>query len=117
MRFLLSFLMDPAHPPSTQLNDKCFSEMMAFISELEEAGQLVFDSQVMSQPSAVRLTASRSSVDESHPSSSFVLGGFFVVSATDAVEAKALARRCPHLQVGPVEVRVLNETEENAYGA
>ena len=115
MRFLLSFMMDPASPPGAELNDKCFEEMMTFVSELTKSGRLLFDSQIMPQPSVVQFRAVGASIEEIHPSSSLMLGGFFVISATTEAEARALVRRCPHLQVGPVELRLLNETEENAY--
>jgi hypothetical protein len=50
MRFLLSFLMDPAALPDSELSNQCFGEMMSFVRELTASGQLLFDSQVLSEP-------------------------------------------------------------------
>ena len=115
MRFLLTFLMDPSDLPDAERSDRCFREMMAFVDELKASGRLVFDSQVLPEPPSVRLALVSDHVERVELEGAFVLGGFFVIEAADQKEALALARRCPHTQVGPVELRALNETDENAY--
>lgn len=115
MRYLLTFLMDPAALPDSELSNKCFGEMMAFVEELTQWGKLLFNSQVLPEPPATRLTAVDGPLTERQSTSEFVLGGFFVITAASHAEALEIARRCPHTQVGPVELRALNETDENAY--
>ena len=115
MRFLLMFLMDPSVMPDPELSNKCFGEMMSFVEQLKESNQLLFDSQVLPEPPPARLTMLDGSLTVSEPKGEAVLGGFFVVDAKSHAEALALARRCPHHQVGPIELRALNETDENAY--
>lgn len=96
--------------PDAELNDKCFREMMFFVSELKQARQLVFDSQILPDPAPVRF-----SEGEAEDNLRNLLGGFFVIDVASHAEAIDLARRCPHQQVGPVELHALNETEDNAY--
>ena len=115
MRFLLSFLMDRSAMPDAELSNKCFAEMMSFVQQLEDSGQLLFDSQVLPEPPPARVTMVEGSLAVSEPDSETVLGGFFVINARSHAEAIALAQRCPHRQVGPIELRALNETDENAY--
>lgn len=115
MRFLLSFLMDSNALPDSGLSNKCFDEMMEFVDELNEAGKLLFDSQVLPNPRVVRIATTDGIVAKSDPKTDETLGGFFVITAATHSDALAIAERCPHHQVGPVELRALNETDENAY--
>jgi hypothetical protein len=115
MRFLLSLLVDGASLPDSKLSNKCFGEMMDFVDELNEAGQLLFDSQVLPDPPAMRLVQTDGEVREGWPPGKEMLGGFFVISAATHADALAIAKRCPHHQVGAVELRALNEKDENAY--
>lgn len=115
MRYLLTFLMKSNSFPDSKLSNKCFTEMMEFVDELNEAGQLLFDSQVLPEPPTARLTTTEGMVVSDAPVGDEVLGGFFVISASSHADALAIAKRCPHNQVGPIELRALNETDENAY--
>lgn len=115
MRFLLTFLMDPAALPDADLNSKCFREMMSFVDELKSSGILLFDSQVLPEPPVTRLVSVNGRTTETRPTAGFVLGGFFIIETASYAEALELARRCPHSQVGPVEIRPLNESSENAF--
>ena len=115
MRFLLTFLMSKSVLPDRELNHKCFGEMMSFLAELKASRQLVFDSQVLPEPATVRVSGVDSRGDPGEPDTEFVLGGFFVIDASNHAEALAIARRCPHAQVGPVELRALDETDQNAF--
>jgi hypothetical protein len=115
MRFLLSFLMDPADLPDSELSNKCFDEMMSFVRELTASGQLLFDSQVLSEPPASRITKIDGSLIATEPKTDLILGGFFVITAPSHTDALAIAERCPHSQVGPIEIRALNQTVENAH--
>ena len=107
--------MDVSALPDSQLSNKCFKEMMSFVEELQKSGQLLFDSQVLSEPPDARLINVDGVTTMTSAQSESVLGGFFVISASDHAHALEIAKRCPHTQVGPVKLRALNETNENAY--
>jgi len=118
MKFLLLFKMARDAMPDQALSDKCFREMMVFVDELKSSCKLVFDSQVLPESEALRFTRAAGATSvRAGPflETSETLGGFFVIRAADRDEAVALARRCPHQQVGAVELRPLNESDENAY--
>ena len=83
---------------------------MEFISELRRNNVLVLDSQILPKPAAIRLE--NGTLNQDLPEN---LGGFFIIDVDDYETAIALARSCPHNQVGAVELHALNETEENAY--
>lgn len=110
MRYLMSFHMQSDHMPSAALNDKCFIEMMDFIKKLKEENRLLFDSQVLHDPVALRF---EQGVEKEI--SQEILGGFFIIDVQSREQAIELARLCPHNQVGAVGLHALNETEENAY--
>ena len=101
--------------PDSALNEKCFAEMMSFVDDLKASGQLVFDSQVLPSPAPVRLSQRDGEIRIDQVAHDVVLGGFFVIGAGSVDDAMDIARRCPHTQVGPIEVRALNETDQNAY--
>jgi len=73
------------------------------------------DAQVLAEPPASRIAEIDGSLIATEPKTDLILGGFFVITAPSHGDALAIAERCPHSQVGPIEVRVLNETVENAY--
>lgn len=111
MKFLLTFQMRQDELPDASANDKCFTEMMDFVTELEQLGVLVFDSQVIPNPPPRRFERIGSSPTEY----SEFLGGFFIIDVDNTSQATDLATRCPHRQVGAVGLHALNETKENAY--
>ena len=100
MRFLMTFLTNRSELPDPALSDKCFGEMMSFVDELKAVGQLVFDSQVLPEPAAVRVWADETATQVDEPDSEFVLAGFFVIDAPSHADALAIVRRCPHARVG-----------------
>jgi hypothetical protein len=54
----------------------------------------------------VRLSAGKPSVtDGPFMETKEVIGGFFMIDCKDMKEAIAIAKRCPHIKVGFVEVR------------
>ncbi len=118
MKFLLTFLMQRDAMPDPGLSQRCFTEMNAFVSELSRRGKLHFDSQLCdeSQAARVSLSAGQPLVEDgpfAEPAETS--GGFFILEVADRNEALAIARRCPHLQVGRVELRRLNESDQNVY--
>ncbi|GEM_PF-5390737 len=115
MRFLFTFLMGPAHPPSPTADQKCFAEMMAFVDELKAGGQFVFDSQVMPSSPRVRIPSTHPEVAISDGQQDSAVGGSFVIEVDCHAAAVRLAERYPHLQPGAVEVRQLNETQQIAW--
>ncbi len=38
-----------------------------------------------------------------------VIGGFYIISADDYAAAVAIARTCPHMDIGSIEVRLIEE--------
>ena len=76
--------------------------MMSFVEELRESGQLIFDSQILPEPPAARLVRIDGATTVTEARSESLLGGFFVISASDHAHALEIAKRCPHTQVGPV---------------
>lgn len=110
MKYLLTFHMRADHMPSAELNDKCFSEMMELVDELKKNNILVFDSQVLPTPAALRIenNVARDDLEET-------LGGFFIVDVESHEQAVTLAQECPHNQVGAVQLHALNESDANAY--
>ena len=110
MKYLMTFHMDADNLPGRELSDKCFAEMMAFVSELKADGTLLFDSQVLSDPAPYRV-----SDGAENPVQPDVLGGFFLIEVADRQAAVRLVNRCPHRQVGAISLYTLNETDTNAY--
>jgi hypothetical protein len=107
----MSFHMWPGQLPDAATNERCFEAMMAFVDELKRSGSLVLDHQILPEPAIHYVPDTSGRI----PKPSAMLGGFFVVTVKDHIEAVALAERCPHRQVGPISLLALNESEENAY--
>ncbi len=118
MNFLLLFRMERSAMPDKETSDRCFRDMMEFVGELKRGGHLIFDSQVLSEAEALRVTREAGIPRiRQGPFLEFpeTIGGFFVIRAKSREEAVEIATRCPHQQVGPVELRPLNDTDLNAY--
>jgi hypothetical protein len=118
MNFLLLFRMPRAAVLTKEASDACFREMMAFVEDLKATNSLLFDSQVLAESEALRFTR-EAGVTHVRPGpfleSPETIGGFFVIRTNTRAEAVELAKRCPHQQVGAVELRPLNDTDTNAY--
>ena len=82
-----------------------------------DTGKLKLDSQLHPEREAVRLR-----LDGGKPvlidgpfaeSKEWCGGGFFLIAAEGRDEAIEIAKRCPHLQCGRIEVRQLNTSGKN----
>ncbi len=88
------------------------TEMTRFARELAEAGKLKDGAPLGSfrRAKRVRKKAGRVVVtDGPFAESKELVSGYFVIEAKDRREAVAIARRCPHLAIGGIEVREIDE--------
>ena len=111
MRYVMLFHMHDEAELSEEANQRCFEEMMRFIDDLKASNTLVFDSQILQEPSAAHFPSTSGLETQGIAD----LGGFFVIDVPTHEVALEVARRCPHRQVGAVTIYPLNETQENAY--
>jgi hypothetical protein len=77
--------------------------------ELAEAGKLVRGVKLADGPGRrVARSEQGGIVDAPYAEAKEVVGGYFLIEAADEAEAMAVARRCPHLANGWVEVRAVD---------
>jgi hypothetical protein len=91
-----------------EFDESVYPEMGRFAGELASQGKLVDSAPLFSEQQGARVRRSKGKVvvtDGPFTETKEVIGGFFVVDVKDRREAVAIAKRCPHLVNGFVEVR------------
>src|SRR5262245_38390073 len=79
----------------------------AWSGKLRQAGKVAGSNKLMEEGGKIltRKGGELNVVDGPYSEAKEVVGGYFVVQAADYKEAIALARDCPHLEFGRIEVR------------
>jgi hypothetical protein len=88
-------------------------EMGRYAGELAQAGKLKDGAPLLPGKQAKTLRRDRKGkvqvLDGPYTESKEIVSGYFVVEAKDRREAVALAKKCPHLAIGAIEVRQIAE--------
>ncbi len=112
-RYVLLILDDPNRQWASPAEaGATMAKMGAFASELGKQGKLQGGSPLksMAEAARVRTRAGKPVVtDGPFAETKEMVAGFFVIEAADRREALEIAKRCPHIEIGPVEVREVME--------
>lgn len=90
------------------IDESVFPEMGKFAGELAAQGKLTGGSPLFPEDQGARVRLSKGKVlvsDGPFAETKEVVGGFFMLEVKGRREAIAIAKRCPHLANGFVEVR------------
>jgi hypothetical protein len=104
-RFLLLLHMPP---DLTDPDGSCLRRMLAFDDVLKKEGSYVESSQLELEGPVARVAVRGGKTlvtDGPFAETKEVAGGYYVVRAATRDEAIAIAKRCPHLGAGAIEVR------------
>jgi hypothetical protein len=104
----MEFMLIMGTERDASFDDSVYEEMGKFAGALAAKGQIRGGSPLHpeGEGARVRLSAGKPMVtDGPFPETKEVIGGFFMVDCKDMQEAVAIAKRCPHIQVGFVEAR------------
>jgi hypothetical protein len=112
-RYVLLILDDPNRAfASPEAAGAAMAKMGRFAGELAQQGKLQGGSPLRPMAEGVRIRTrnGRPSVtDGPFAEAKEVVGGFFLIEAADRAEAVEIAKRCPHAEIGPVELREVME--------
>jgi hypothetical protein len=112
-RYVLLILDDPKRSwPTPEAAGAAMAEMGRFAGELAQQGKLQGGNPLKPMAEAVRVRSrdGRPSVtDGPFAETKEMVGGFFLIEAADRAEALEIAKRCPHVEIGPVELREVME--------
>ena len=110
-RYMLLFLEEPGRGPIPAADrTDTMAKMGRFAGELAQQGKLQGGNPLKAEATRVAVHGGKPSVtDGPFAETKETVGGFFVVEAADRKEAVELAKRAPHLAIGPVEVREVIE--------
>lgn len=88
-------------------------EMSRYAGDLAQAGKMKDAAPLMPGKQAKTLRRDRRGklvvTDGPFTESKEIVSGYFIVEAKDRREAVALAKKCPHLAIGAIEVRQIME--------
>jgi hypothetical protein len=91
-----------------KLDESVYPEMGKFAQELVAAGKMRGGAPLHPEEDGARVRVSKGKVvvtDGPFTETKEVIGGFFMLEVKDRREAIAIAKRCPHIHGGFVEVR------------
>jgi hypothetical protein len=112
-RYVLLILDDPTRAwASPEAAGAAMAKMGRFAGELAQQGKLQGGNPLKPMAEAVRVRSrdGRPSVtDGPFAETKEMVGGFFLIEAADRAEAVEIAKRCPHAEIGPVELREVME--------
>ena len=112
-RYVLLILDDPKRSwESPDAAGAAMGKMGRYAGELAQQGKLQGGNPLKSMAEAVRVRARDGKVsvtDGPFAETKEMVGGFFLIEATDRAEALEIAKRCPHAEIGPVELREVME--------
>jgi len=104
----MEFMLILGNKRGAEFDESVFPEMGKFAGELAAKGKIRSGSPLFpeQQGARVRLSKGRAVVtDGPFTETKEVIAGFFMIEAKDRREAVSIAKRCPHLKNGFVEVR------------
>jgi hypothetical protein len=107
VEFLLLFIERKGTPPPEK---EGLAAMTAYSGELRARGVLRRGAPLApaSAGATVRVRAGKALViDGPFPETKELIAGFWIVDVADRAEVLEIARRCPHVRRGPIEVHVL----------
>jgi hypothetical protein len=94
---------------SAEEMQRIIEQYNAWAGELAEAGKLVRGVKLADGPGRrVARSEQGGIIDVPYAEAKEIVGGYFLIEAADEAEATAVARRCPHLTNGWVEVRAVD---------
>jgi len=111
-RYVLLMLDDPSRKATPAEVGAAMGRMGRFAGELAQSGALQGGHPLKSGAQDARVRSRRGAVtvtDGPFAETKELVGGFFVIEAADRAEAVAIAKRCPHAELGTVEVREVME--------
>ena len=104
----MQFMLILANKRGADIDEGVFAEMGKFAGELAAQGKLTGGAPLFPEEQGARVRLSKGKVlvtDGPFAETKEVVGGFFMVEVKDRREAVAIAKRCPHIKGGFVEVR------------
>jgi hypothetical protein len=110
-QFMLLLHEDPTFNASLSAEEmqRIIEQYNAWAGELSEAGKLVRGVKLADGPGRrVARSEQGGIIDAPYTEAKEIVGGYFLIEAADEALAAAVARRCPHLANGWVEVRAVD---------
>ena len=112
-KFML-LILDPDVPEKAAAKSGSGIEAMGrYAGELAQAGKMKDGAPLMPGKQAKTLRRDRKGkvivTDGPFTESKEIVSGYFLIEAKDRREAVSLARKCPHLAIGRIEVREVME--------
>lgn len=104
----MEFMLILASRRGAEFDESVYPEMGKFAGELAAKGKIRGGSPLHPEEQGARVRLSRGKAvvtDGPFTETKEVIGGYFLIDAKDRREAVAIAKRCPHLRNGFVEVR------------
>jgi hypothetical protein len=104
----MQFMLIMANKRGAEFDESVFPEMGKFAGDLAARGKLRGGAPLHPEEQGARVRLTRGKVvvtDGPFTETKEVIGGFFMIEAKDRREAIAIAKRCPHIKGGFVEVR------------
>jgi hypothetical protein len=112
-RYVLLIVDDPRREwASPEAAGESLGKMGRFAGELAKQGKVQGGSPLKGMAEAVRVEARDGALqvtDGPFPETKEMIAGFFLIEAADRSEAVEIPKRCPHAEIGPVEVREVME--------
>lgn len=112
-KFLFLILDDDLSEKKAAAGGSGIAEMSRYAGELAQAGKMKDGAPLAPGKRAKTLRRDRKGkvqvIDGPYTESKEIVSGYFLIEARDRREAVALARRCPHLAIGSIEVREVLE--------
>jgi hypothetical protein len=104
----MQFMLILGSERGAKFDESVYPEMGQFAGELASQGKIRGGSPLHPEETGARVRLSRGKpvvTDGPFTETKEVIGGFFMIDCKDMQEAVAIAKRCPHLKNGFVEVR------------
>jgi hypothetical protein len=104
----MQFMLILSSRRGAEIDESVFPEMGKFAGELAAQGKLTGGAPLHPEEQGARVRLSKGKVvvtDGPFAETKEVIGGFFMLEVKDRREAISIAKRCPHIKGGFVEVR------------
>ena len=112
-KFMLLILDDDLSEKKAAAGGSGIAEMSRYAGELAQAGKMKDGAPLLPGKQAKTLRRDRKGkivvTDGPFTETKEIVSGYFVIEAKDRREAVALAKKCPHLAIGSIEVRQILE--------
>jgi hypothetical protein len=112
-KFMFLILDDDLSEKKAAAGGSGIQEMSRYAGELAQAGKMKDGAPLLPGKQAKTLRRDRKGrvrvLDGPYTETKEIVSGYFIVEAKDRREAVALAKKCPHLAIGSIEVRQIME--------